>query len=171
MIDASIRSRKSSHHPKDPRSAYESTGFSGSNTSFQTFIYADRSPTPEQPLIKPKPTIPPQHKKSSSANTIVTTGLIRPIMGHKKSASADLNKPLPMIQSRQQEPQPPMPSMPPLRSESSLSTEEDNSEDFPTQRNARRFTDASSTPSAAAEDRTTIFITYQREDLDSGQTF
>jgi hypothetical protein len=114
-----------------------------------------------------------QYKRSKDTNQAVPRMTVRPAIRHEKSSSADLNKPLPVIQDMQrrsdlegQSPQSQKPS----------STNEDNPErSFSSQRNALRFTNSSYAPysieSANAQDRTTVFIIYQGEDRGYGQAF
>ncbi|KAK9416214.1 hypothetical protein SUNI508_09794 [Seiridium unicorne] len=164
FIDASIRSHKSSRDSKDPKSSYPSADFSGSNSSFQTFIYGPS--TPAQLMTKPKSAMPAQHKKPPSASRALPTSFIQPVLDHKKSPSVNMNKPLPVILDAEQLSDPRLPSLP---SQSSLPTDEDKTTgDFSSQRNALRFTNTSSVPysigSASSEDRTTVLIMYQGDE-------
>ncbi|KAH6654632.1 hypothetical protein BKA67DRAFT_658915 [Truncatella angustata] len=165
VIDASMRSRKSSRYSNDTKLSSPSNNFTGSHASFQTFIYGPS--TPNLSLRQPQPVAQIQNE-SPLSNELLAVGLQRPTTVHRKSPSADLNKPLPTIQYTQK---PSYPAMPPLRTDSSFSMEEEDTERlFSPQRNGRRFTDTLSIP-AAAEDRTTVYIAYQGEDQGRGNVF
>ncbi|KAI1854904.1 hypothetical protein JX265_002543 [Neoarthrinium moseri] len=162
VIGSTLHLRKSSRYSNDAKHPYSPNVFSGSATSFQTFIGGPDAPM--LPLYKPSKTV--SHKKTpstegllinnSSNNNYSSTTTKGPALLQKKPSNADLNKPLPAIQSQRQSVLQPAP----LASRFS----EDSVREYASQRNALRFTNSSvvtsPTGSAAAEDRTTVFIVY-----------
>ncbi|KAI0128949.1 integral membrane protein [Xylariales sp. AK1849] len=159
VIDTSLRSRKYSIYSNDPKTP----DLMQASSSFQTFIYGPS--TPYRPLQYPKAIFP--LKKSASTDTNRLNH--RPTPTHKRSASADLNKPLPAIRENQgQQSYPPSPTSRTLSLEDQSIRSSGPGSTRPLQRNAMRFTNSStgslSRESAAIEDRTTVFIMLQGDE-------
>ncbi|ETS80597.1 hypothetical protein PFICI_08126 [Pestalotiopsis fici W106-1] len=187
LIDANIRTSKTSLYLNEPKlPTMTKSNFSDSRARSQTSVHVLFSPSHPLLLPVPEPARPAQQRRlslSSSRAAAAATAAptnplsLSPVVSHKKSLSADLNKPLPTIArhasassqvqqfqpqlppppppQQQQQPFPMGPLPPPQRSFFDDNDHEDGDEEaglglrrqFSTQRNARRFSNSSSVTS------------------------